>query len=60
VRDEFLNSNDFYTLMEAKVFLASDFRMEYNNERPHSSLGYVTPAEFATAWKMQHQPVGLS
>lgn len=59
VRDEFLNSNDFYTLMEAEV-LASDFRMEYNNERPHSSLGYMTPAEFATAWKMQHQPVGLS
>jgi len=23
------------------------FRQEYNNYRPHSSLGYLTPAEFA-------------
>jgi putative transposase len=59
VRDEFLNGNDFYTLMEAKV-LAEDFWMQYNNERPHSSLGYMTPAEFARKWSTKHEPVGLS
>jgi len=60
VRDEFLNSNDFYTLMEAKI-LAEDFRNEYNDERPHSSLGYVPPAEFSKRWyKEQQQPVGLT
>ena len=61
VRDEFLNSNDFYTLMEAEI-LAKDYWMQYNNERPHSSLGYLAPAEFARTWPMEHEqePVGLS
>jgi hypothetical protein len=25
-------------------------RLKHNHERPHSSLGYKTPAEFAAAW----------
>jgi len=27
--------------------IAEGWRQEYNNYRPHSSLGYLTPAEFA-------------
>ncbi|TVR62989.1 MAG: hypothetical protein EA422_10495 [Gemmatimonadales bacterium] len=28
--------------------MAEQFRVEYNEERPHMSLGYLTPAEFAS------------
>ena len=46
LRDEFLNRELFDTLRGAQVGLAG-FRREYNTQRPHSSLGYLTPAEFA-------------
>jgi putative transposase len=45
VRDELLNAEEFGSLLEAKV-LAKEWRQEYNHERPHSALGYRTPAEF--------------
>lgn len=45
-RDEFLNQEVFYSQAHAKV-LAESWRRHYNTRRPHSSLGYLTPAEFA-------------
>jgi transposase InsO family protein len=45
LRDELLNREVFAHLLEAKL-LAMEFRGEYNGHRPHSSLGYQTPAEF--------------
>ena len=45
LRDELLNGEVFYTLKEAQVIL-EQFRKEYNTERPHSSLKYLTPQEF--------------
>lgn len=45
-RDEVLNRELFYSVKEAKV-IVEDWRMEYNNHRPHSGLNYKTPAEFA-------------
>lgn len=46
LRDELTNGEDFANLAEAK-HLADAWRLEYNHRRPHSSLGYRTPAEFA-------------
>ena len=43
LRDELLNREIFTTLTEAKV-LIEDWRREYNQVRPHSSLGYRPPA----------------
>jgi transposase InsO family protein len=43
LRDELLNREIFTTLTEAKVLIA-DWRKEYNQVRPHSSLGYKPPA----------------
>jgi transposase InsO family protein len=45
-RDECLNREVFGNLLEAKV-LIEQWRQQYNNKRPHSSLGYQTPREFA-------------
>jgi putative transposase len=46
LRDECLNANWFQTLEEARRKIER-WREEYNAERPHSSLGYQTPEEFA-------------
>ena len=43
LRDELLNGEIFYTLAEAKI-LVEGWRREYNQVRPHSSLGYRPPA----------------
>jgi putative transposase len=45
-RDELLNREIFTSLTEAQV-LVEAYRIEHTHERPHSSLGYRTPAEFA-------------
>ena len=47
-RDEILNRELFYSVREAKV-LVEDWRLEYNDHRPHSGLGYMTPAGFASS-----------
>ena len=44
--DELLNLDEFTNLAEAR-YLAETWRNEYNQIRPHSSLGYRTPVEFA-------------
>jgi transposase InsO family protein len=46
--DELLKREVFADLLEAKV-LVEDYRDHYNHHRPHSALGYRTPAEFALA-----------
>jgi putative transposase len=43
LRDELLNREIFTTLTEAKI-LIEQWRKEYNQVRPHSSLGYQPPA----------------
>jgi transposase InsO family protein len=48
LRDELLNRELFYSVKEAKV-LAENWRLEYNHHRPHSSLDYRTPAQFAAS-----------
>ena len=45
-QDELLNVEEFGSLTEARV-IVEDWRNEYNTWRPHSSLGGLTPAEYA-------------
>ena len=44
-RDECLNENWFLSLEHARRIIEA-WRVDYNTERPHSSLGYLTPEEF--------------
>jgi putative transposase len=46
LEDELLGNEIFTSLLEARVVIER-YRVEYNRERPHSALGYKTPAEFA-------------
>ena len=46
LRDECLNENLFSSLADAKEML-KEWRDDYNQQRPHSSLGNLAPQEFA-------------
>ena len=46
VRDEVLAVEAFHSLPEAKIVI-EDWRNTYNTRRPHSSLGWRTPAAYA-------------
>jgi putative transposase len=48
-RDECLNANWFENLADARSKIEA-WRLDYNQHRPHSSLAYRTPAEFARVW----------
>lgn len=45
-RDECLNSHWFMSMEDARQ-LIEEWRCDYNEARPHSSLGQLTPADFA-------------
>lgn len=46
IRDEFLNEHAFLTLADARRE-ATLWLRHYNHIRPHGSLGFKTPTEFA-------------
>ena len=52
LRDELLNETVFLSLAEARIILAA-WRHDYNTQRPHSTLGWLTPSEFAKKQRPQ-------
>ena len=54
LRDECLNANWFATLSDARTKIEA-WRQDYNEQRPHSSLGYRTPREFAAITEFQRE-----
>jgi transposase InsO family protein len=56
-RDELLNIEEFANVLEARV-VTEAWRIEYNTYRPHSSLGGLTPVEFAATWVPNNQNSG--
>jgi putative transposase len=50
IRDELLNLHSFTNIFEARA-IAETWRCDYNENRPHSALGYRTPKEFADSLK---------
>ena len=61
MRDELLNGTLFLSMAHARVEIAA-WVDDYNRERPHSSLGYETPAAFAAElqkqWPASLRPTG--
>jgi putative transposase len=54
-RDECANLETFHNVDHARV-LSQSYRRYYNQERPHSSLEYQTPDEFAAEWTKKQIP----
>ena len=54
-RDECLQREWFSSPLDAQVVIA-DWRLHYNTQRLHSSLGYKTPAAFADQYATPFQP----
>jgi transposase InsO family protein len=54
-RDECLNREVFKNGREAQE-VVENWRREYNELRPHSSLGYLTPSEFAAKSGISSRP----
>ena len=54
LRDECLNQNTFLSLADARNTVER-WRQDYNRQRPHSSLNWMTPEEF----RKKNQPCNL-
>lgn len=63
VRRELLNAYLFYSLNEVRV-MCEEWREDYNSERPHKSLGYLSPIRYYEKWQSNqtetNREVGLS
>lgn len=52
MRDDCLDEHLSFSMNHARAVIAA-WRTDFNTARPHSSLGYMTPAAFAAALKPQ-------
>lgn len=53
-RDECLNEHWFCSPVEARIRIAA-WRRDYNEHRPHSAIGNLTPAKLAAKWRASQQ-----
>lgn len=51
LRDECLNVHQFTSIEDAQAKIDA-WRIDYNQRRPHGSLGHLTPDEYARQWQM--------
>ncbi len=54
LKKEYVWPHDFTNYQKAEQVLAEAFA-DYNNERIHSAIGYMTPVEFAAQWEMTNK-----
>jgi transposase InsO family protein len=50
LRDEHLNVELFFSVVDAQRKIL-EWQRDYNEDRPHSSLGDIPPREFAAQWQ---------
>ena len=56
IRRELLNAYLFYSLAEVRK-MSEEWRTDYNTERPHKSLGYLSPVKYAKQYYKSTEPV---
>ena len=54
LKKEYIWPHEFANYQEAEKIIAEAIA-DYNKERIHSSIGYMTPAEFAELWEMTNK-----
>lgn len=54
MRDELLEDNMFEDLSHARALITAWSR-RYNEEHPHSALGWLSPNQYARQWAQHHQ-----
>lgn len=63
IRRELLNAYLFYSLSEVRV-MCEEWREDYNEERPHKSLSYLSPLRYCERWQINqaetNREAGLS
>jgi putative transposase len=52
IKEDYIWQHEFESFLEADELMASFFH-DYNWNRPHSSLNYLTPKEFASSWALR-------
>ncbi len=57
LRDESLNSELFMGLQDAREKLEAWWQ-DYNQNRPHSAIGHLTPVELANQFRAEAQTLG--
>jgi putative transposase len=50
IRRELLNAYLFYSLNEVRM-MCEEWRQDYNLERPHKALGYLSPIRYLNQWE---------
>lgn len=53
IRRELLNAYLFYSLNEVRE-MCRQWRQDYNSERPHKSLGYLSPINYLQKWTKEN------
>jgi putative transposase len=59
LRDECLNVHQFTSIEDAKRKIEA-WRIDYNQRRPHGSLGHLTPNEFAAQGQARRDVEGVA
>jgi putative transposase len=54
LKKEYIWPYDFSTYQQVEAAITDAF-IDYNRDRIHSSLGYLTPYEFISKWKQEYQ-----
>ena len=54
IRRELLNAYMFYSMKEVKI-MTEEWRADYNRERPHKALGYLSPVKYAEQRSMNER-----